>query len=141
MKRDQRIGSRHGWHDDALTAREQRGAWCCFGVASAQMFSGSVWWLAAQKTLGMNVSHPFSRFGNADGDNVELFLVDGIEHRGGGEQRDFVLAAASSEEHADLQLLHLFNLLFSFQGQANLPRRCGGAERSENLLEEAAAPV
>ena len=39
--------------------------------------------------------------GDADGDDVVLLAVDGLEDGGGGEQRDLVLAGAAAEENAD----------------------------------------
>ena len=39
--------------------------------------------------------------GDADGDDVVLLAVDGVEDGVGGEERDFVLAGAAAEEDAD----------------------------------------
>ena len=40
-------------------------------------------------------------FGDGDGDDVVFCGVDGVEDAGGGEEGDFVLAGAASEEDAD----------------------------------------
>lgn len=51
--------------------------------------------------LGFGGGEPLALFGDADGDHFVLVFVDGIEDGGGGEEGDFVLAGAASEEDAD----------------------------------------
>ena len=47
--------------------------------------------------MGGGVGEPLAGFGDADGDDVVFFLVDGFEDGGGGEEGDFVLAGAAAE--------------------------------------------
>lgn len=56
---------------------------------------------AGEEVLGGGWREPVAGFGDADGDDVVFFLVDGLEDGGGGEEGDFVLAGAAAEENAD----------------------------------------
>jgi hypothetical protein len=62
---------------------------------------------AGEQTLRVRGRNPVALFGDADGDDLELLAVDGLEHGCGGEQRDFVLAAAATEEDAYAEFFHL----------------------------------
>jgi hypothetical protein len=42
--------------------------------------------------------------GDADGDHVKLPAIDRLENRSGGQKRDFVLAAASTEQNTYAKL-------------------------------------
>ena len=57
--------------------------------------------LTGEEGGGGGVAEPVAGLGDADGDDVVLALVDGLEDGGGGEERDFVLAGAAAEENAD----------------------------------------
>ena len=57
--------------------------------------------LPARRCLGFGGGEPVALFGDADGDDVVLLLVDGFEDAGGGEEGDLVLAGAAAEEDAD----------------------------------------
>ena len=56
---------------------------------------------AGEEVVGFGGGEPVAVFGDADGDDVVLFAVDGVEDGGGGEEGDFVLAGAAAEENAD----------------------------------------
>ena len=64
--------------------------------------------LAREQILGMLGGQPAAVFGDADGHHLVL-LFDCVQDRGGREQRDFVLAAASAEQNADPKLFHEYN--------------------------------
>jgi len=62
-----------------------------------------------EQVLGIAGCDPSSLLGDADGDDLVLRLVDGLEDGGGGEEGDLVLAGAAAEENADAQFfLHVW---------------------------------
>ena len=62
-------------------------------------------WIALEQLVRIGRGQPAAFPGDADGDDVEFGAVDCVEDGGGGEQRDFVLAAAATEENADAELV------------------------------------
>ncbi len=83
-------------NDDGFAAGEHGGGVVCFGIAGAQV-ARLEHELAGQQIFGVLGREPASIFGDADGHDVILFFVDCVENRGGGEQRNFMLAAAPAE--------------------------------------------
>ena len=101
------ILSRHGRHHHAFTARQHGRSRSRFRIAGAQMARlGRLRRLALQQTFGMSGCDPAAFLGDADGNYVVLFLVDGIQHRRRRQQRDFMLAAASAEQDTYAEFLH-----------------------------------
>ena len=62
--------------------------------------------LASEQAFGIDGGQPTTVFGDTDGDDLVLILIDGFENRSGGKQRDFVLAAAAAEKYAHSEFLH-----------------------------------
>src|SRR3989338_8297100 len=59
--------------------------------------------LARELGLGQ---HPAAFLGDADGNDVVLVAVESPQDRGGGDERNFMLARAPSEQHAHAALRH-----------------------------------
>ncbi len=53
---------------------------------------------------------PAAFLGDADGHDFILLLIDCVENRRSGEQRDFVLAAAPAKQNPDSKLLHGYSV-------------------------------
>src|SRR5438445_13309419 len=61
--------------------------------------------LTREQALGIGRGQPAAVFGDADGHDLVLILINGFENRSGGKKRDFVLATASPEKNPDFQLV------------------------------------
>lgn len=59
-----------------------------------------------EQALGIGCCHPTTFFADADRNNFVLVFIDGIEDGSSGKKGNFVLAAAASEQNADLDFLH-----------------------------------
>ena len=74
----------------------------CFGTDRQRVrFRGA----ACKKILRCASAEPAAGLGDADGGDVEFLSVYCFENGSGGEQRDFMLAAAATEENAYAEFL------------------------------------
>ena len=75
-------------------------------IAGAQVFVvRSRRELALDQRSACEIGEPASLLGDADGNDLVLAAVDGLHDRCGGQQRDFMLAAAPAKEDADTEFL------------------------------------
>src|SRR5581483_9273443 len=91
---------------------------------------------ALQQALGIRRRHPAAVFGDADGNDFKLVLIDGVEDRRCREQRNLMLAAAPSEKNADPNLFHDLSVWDGGAGFVNLWRGSQPyhSHRRSNLL-------
>ena len=114
-----RLGRNH----HRLAARQNRRGLSDFGVAGAEV-AGFEYQLASQQILGVLGGEPAAIFGDADGYDFILIFIDGIENRCGGEQRDFVFAAAAAKKNPHSKLFHDPSVWTGTSLRVNL---CGGS--------------
>jgi hypothetical protein len=68
--------------------------------------------LSGEQAGGVGGRDPVALLGDADGGDLILFGIDGLENGCSREQRDLMLAAAAAEEDAYAEFFHrLENLL------------------------------
>ena len=94
----------HGRHQGGNALVEKLRSGRSFRIAGAET-AGNGARVAQEELVRIGRGQPAAFPGDADGDDVEFGAVDSVEDGGGGEQRDFVLAAAAAEENADAEFV------------------------------------
>src|ERR1700691_2857890 len=80
--------------------------------------------LAFEQTLRVVGSQPATIFGDASGNDIIFFFVNGVKNRSSREQRDFMLAAAAAEKNSDAKLAHsAYKIFFPKADNANSTAR------------------
>jgi len=94
-----------GGDDNGFAPTEDGGGGRRGRVAGTELLRGRGGF-AGEQALGVRGGNPLSLLGDTDGNNVEFGAIDGLQDGGGGEERDFMFAAAPAKENADSDLFH-----------------------------------
>src|SRR5205807_950815 len=95
-----------GGDDHGFAFGEKRRARSGLRVSSAELPGILAGCFPQQQELRIRRRQPAAFLGDTNRHNFIFVFIDSVENRGGGEQRDFVLAAASAKENTDANFFH-----------------------------------